>query len=157
MTILSDRTLRKLRPVMPFFVRTISHGKTFGLGPSGYDVRVEFDPNGKKESKWILPKGFILASTVEYFKMPDNVAARVHDKSSWARKGVTMQNTFIEAGWEGFLTLEITNHKWWPVKLKRGEPIAHIVFEYLDEAAEYPYRGKYQKQERGPQVARDAI
>jgi dCTP deaminase len=86
--------------------------------------------------------------------MPDDILGVVHDKSSWARRGLTVQNTLIEPGWRGFLTLEITNHSHESIVLKRGMAIAQVVFHRLDEAAERPYSGKYQGQGPGPQEAR---
>jgi hypothetical protein len=95
--ILSAQSIRKRRPVEPFHERTVSHGKTFGLSAAGYDVRI-------REAVILRPGDFALASTLERFTMPDDLLARVADKSSWARKGLTVQNTVIEPGWFGFLT-----------------------------------------------------
>lgn len=145
--ILSAQTLRKIRPVTPFWERTTFDGFTFGLSACGYDIRIA-------ENYLMWPNRFVLASSVEKFNMPENVCARVHDKSSWARLGICVQNTFIEPGWRGYLTLEITNHSWSFKKLKSGMPIAQIVFEFLDKETDSPYKGKYQDQERGPQAAR---
>ncbi len=82
--------------------------------------------------------------------MPDNVMGIVHDKSSWARRGITVQNTVIEPGWCGWLTLELTNHSMVAHTLRRGYPIAQVVFHYIDHAVVNPYDGKYQNQSRGP-------
>jgi len=79
---------------------------------------------------------------------------RVHDKSSWARKGLFVQNTIGEPVWRGFLTLELSNEtKEW-IYLDAGTPIAQVIFEQLDEPTIQPYKGKYQDQESGPQPAR---
>ena len=117
--ILSAQTIRKFADknllITPFHERTVVNGKTFGLSAAGYDVRVEF----KMEKivrfsapRWEKRQGytFLLASTVERFVMPNNIMGIVHDKSSWARKGLTVQNTVIEPGWSGHLTLEMTYH-----------------------------------------------
>ncbi len=96
----------------------------------------------------------MLASTIERFKMPNNLVGIVHDKSTWARRGIAVQNTVIEPGWEGWLTLELTNHGPEPVLLKRGMGISQILFHLLDEPTEIPYEGKYQDQERGPVAAK---
>lgn len=85
--------------------------------------------------------------------MPKNVVGIVHDKSTWARRGLAVQNTVIEPGWRGFLTLELTNHGSVPIKIERAMPIAQIVFHFTDEET-VGYEGKYQDQERGPQEAR---
>jgi dCTP deaminase len=147
MTVLSAQTLRRVKPIKPFMERTAAHGMTFGLSACGYDVRIA-------ENFVAWPSSFNLASTIEQFEMPDDCCAMVMDKSTWARRGICVQNTIIEPGWNGYLTLEITNHHWWPVRLIAGMPIAQIVFHKLDEPTEMPYRGKYQNQAAGPQAAR---
>lgn len=85
--------------------------------------------------------------------MPRNVLATVRDKSSWARVGLQVFNTVIEPGWSGFLTLELVNHGRERLYLYEGDPIAQILFDYIDEDTT-GYTGKYQDQERGPQEAR---
>ena len=147
MTVLSAQSIRKIQPITPFKERTVQDGMTFGLSSCGYDVRIA-------EGFISWPMTFKLASTVEHFNMPDDCCAMVCDKSTWARRGICVQNTIIEPGWRGYLTLEITNHGYWPVRFKPGMPIAQIVFHRLDEPTEQPYRGKYQEQERGAQPAR---
>lgn len=87
--------------------------------------------------------------------MPTDVIGVVHDKSSWARRGLAVQNTVIEPGWRGFLTLELTNHGTRKLHIPKGCPIAQIVFHRLDEPAARPYDGRYQDQPPGPQPARD--
>lgn len=154
--VLSAQTIRsycaKGQLVKPFYERTVAGGKTFGLSACGYDVRIEF---GVGNMINLPPGGFILASTMEHFYMPKNVVGIVHDKSSWARKGVAVQNTVIEPGWRGYLTLELTNHSDDDVVIEVGTPIAQIVFHFLDEPTVQPYAGKYQDQPRGPQEAID--
>lgn len=154
MTVLSAQTLRRIRPVEPFCERTTSYGLTFGCGPAGYDVRVA-------EHVHLHLDGLYLASTVERFAMPDDVLAVVHDKSTWARRGVLVQNTIVEPGWCGYLTLELTFHRLADAKdapydfvIEAGSPIAQIVFHRLDEPTDSPYRGRYQDQKSGPQPAR---
>jgi dCTP deaminase len=144
--ILSAQSIRKRRPVDPFHERTVSHGKTFGLSAAGYDVRI-------REAVILRPGDFALASTLERFTMPDDLLARVADKSSWARKGLTVQNTIIEPGWRGYLTLELANHGQNRLVIEAGSPIAQIIFEMLDEPTEQPYAGKYQNQMPEPVAA----
>lgn len=149
--ILPPQTIRKLGIMNPCHERTVSSsGMTYGLANAGYDVRIDQDITLK-------PGDCALASTMEEFNMPNDVCADVKDKSTWARRFVTVQNTFIEPGWRGYLTLEIVNHSQEDVKLERGDPIAQIVFMRLEEPTEQPYNGKYQNQERGPQAARKDI
>lgn len=141
--------------VTPFHERTVQNGKSFGLSAAGYDVRVEFDGDGLmgRQMMTVLPGDSILASTMERFNMPNDLIAVVHDKSSWARQGLAVQNTVIEPGWAGYLTLEISNHSKVPIAIWCGDPIAQILFHLLDRATNLPYKGKYQDQGRGPQQA----
>lgn len=96
----------------------------------------------------------MLLSTMERFTMPNDVVGIVHDKSTWARRGLAVQNTVIEPGWSGYLTLEVTNHGHDVIQCWGGVGIAQIIFHRLDEPTDMPYDGKYQNQERGPQRAR---
>lgn len=86
--------------------------------------------------------------------MPDDLVGRVCDKSTLARLGIAVQNTIIEPGWLGYLTLEITNHSKATVFINEGQPIAQIMFEMLDFPTMQPYDGKYQDQENFPVAAR---
>ncbi len=147
--IIPAQTLRRLRPVEPFHERSVFRGMSFGLGPAGYDVRVA-------DSIHLIGGGSVeLASTIEKFTMPPDVLGVVHDKSSWARQGVFVQNTIIEPGWTGFLTLELTYHANLHGRLyiEAGSPIAQIIFHRLEAPTELPYTGKYQNQQAGPQPA----
>jgi dCTP deaminase len=131
----------------PFCERTVEHGLSYGCGFASYDVRIDLD------HPMVLNKGdYRLAATVEHFTMPNWVSAVVHDKSSWARRGLAVQNTFIDPGWRGYLTLELTMHGDRHVELLPGMAIAQIVFHHVLTADTYD--GKYQDQERGPQEAR---
>ena len=149
MTVLSGQTIRRMGVFTPFFERTVHNGMTYGLGPAGYDVRID--------QQVMLSKGSraVLASTVEHFNMPSDCIAYVKDKSTWARRFVLVQNTVIEPGWRGFLTLEITYEGGGIEIIDKGSPIAQVVFHRLDEPCESPYSGKYQDQDRGPQIAID--
>lgn len=130
--------------------RTRHGGVTFGLSSAGYDVRVEFDEDGLQYERVLEPGQFMLASTIEKFKMPNDLVGIVHDKSSWARRGLAVQNTVIEPGWTGWLTLELTNHGQETLILQRGVGIAQVLFHQLDVPTDQPYEGKYQAQRRGP-------
>lgn len=145
--VLSDGTLSIVKPVEPFERRTAFAGCTFGLSAAGYDVRIA-------EDILLWPGRFLLASTIEHFDMPADVVGIVHDKSTWARRGVAVQNTVIEPGWRGYLTLELTLHAFRLLRIRKGSGIAQIVFHKLDQRARHPYEGKYQDQEAGPQAAR---
>ena len=132
------------------FVERQQHGQSgtsFGLSACGYDVRLA-------QKRTLAPGDFVLASTMERFVMPRDVMAQVADKSTWARRGIAVQNTIIEPGWEGWLTLELTNHGGRTITLWEGTPIAQIIFMCLDEPTEQPYDGKYMRQENRPVEAR---
>lgn len=150
--------------IRPFSERTVVNGKSFGLSAAGYDVRVEFEagkmvnfypPGLAHNLRYKRGHTFLLAATRERFDMPHDVMGVVHDKSSWARKGLTVQNTVIEPGWRGYLTLELIYHGEDELLVCEGDPIAQIVFHQLDDHTSQPYGGKYQDQERGPQEAID--
>lgn len=162
MTVLSSQSIRKRGIFTPFNERTIHKGMTFGLGPAGYDVRIAenitlgiIEGNiNRFGQRFNADYGrFSLASTMEHFTMPDDCIAYVKDKSTWARRFVLVQNTIIEPGWRGFLTLEITYDGDDGIVIEAGSPIAQIVFHKLDEPTEQPYSGKYQDQASGPQHA----
>ena len=144
--ILSGQSIRRRGIFTPFHERTKFLGMTFGVGPSGYDVRIA-------ETLVLEPGGFTLASTMEHFDVPGDVLAIIHDKSTWARRGLALQNTVAEAGWKGWLTLELTNHGPEALGICAGMPIAQVILHRLDEPAEKPYDGKYQDQPRGAQTA----
>lgn len=147
MTILPAQLIRLYKPIEPFCERTEYLETTYGLGPASYDIRIDQELN-------LRPGEFTLASTVEHFVMPNILMAVVHDKSSWARRGLAVQNTLIDPGWNGYLTIELTNHSNDYLWIQRGVGIAQIVFHLLKEPTELPYEGKYQNQEAGPQKAR---
>lgn len=133
--------------IEPFEERGVSHGRTFGLGPASYDVRL-------KQDMWLWPFWGRLASTVERFNMPAGIMAEVKDKSTNARKFILVQNTLIDPGFKGGLTLELTRFLPWPVRLRAGTPIAQIKFSYLSRPTDQPYAGKYQGQSDDPEPAR---
>ena len=137
--------------IYPCEPRTEAHGLSHGLGPAGYDVRLVLG-EGRRVAH-LMPGAFLLAATAERFDMPTDVVAIVHDKSSLARKGLSVFNTVIEPGWRGFLTLELVNHGKDIITLVEGQGIAQVIFHLLDTPTE-GYDGKYQDQEYGPQVAR---
>ena len=89
----------------------------------------------------IHPNEFALATTAEYVKIPDDLVARVEGRSSMGRLGVTMHVTagFIDPGFEGNITLEISNIGAMPVALYPGQRVCQIVFETMTSPAEVPY------------------
>jgi dCTP deaminase len=150
MSILPDFMIRELRVgdgrhvVEPFIERTPINGLSGGLSCAGYDVRT-------KQGITLSPGDFALLSTIEHFVMPADVIGRVCDKSTWARRGIAVQNTVLEPSWFGHLTLEVTNHSRKPVAIEAGDPIAQIIFEQMLAAPEQGYgSGKYQDQPDRP-------
>ena len=86
--------------------------------------------------------GFKLASTVERFCIPNDLMAIVHDKSTWARLGIVVQNTVAEPGWRGYLTLELTNHSRQPIEIWSGTRLRRWLFHMLSRSANRAYSGK---------------
>ena len=92
---------------------------------------------------------FVLAATYERIMLPDNVAGRLEGKSSLARHGLIIHATggFIDPGFHGPITLEMTNLAPAPIILRPGDLICQVSFQMLIEAAEVPYNGRYQNAE----------
>lgn len=141
--ILSGQSIRERGIFTPFHERTVFNGMSYGLSYAGYDVRIEQDVV-------LDPKEFTLASTIEHFDMPNDLLAQVTDKSSWARQGLSVFNTIIEPGWNGYLTLELVNHSECTRYISAGTPIAQIILFTLDQPVDKPYNGKYQGQPNRP-------
>jgi dCTP deaminase len=123
-----------------------AHGVSYGLSEAGYDIRIKQDVllDGRRR--------FTLASAIEEFDMPGNLVGIVHDKSTWARRGLSVFNTVIESGWRGWLTLELVYHGGGALHIPAGAGIAQVLFHETAEPAYY--RGKYQNQADMPVEAR---
>ena len=91
----------------------------------------------------LLLNTFYLGRTREYLEMPDDLMAFVELRSTWARAGIILPPTIVDAGFKGTLTLEIFNctSKLSPV----GERFAHLIFAKMTGPS-VPYSGKYQGQ-----------
>jgi dCTP deaminase len=119
------------------------HGVSWGLTECGYDIRI------KEDVTLFLGRRFVLASSIEEFDMPDNLMGRVLNKSTWARRGLdASKTTNIEPGWKGFLTIELTYSKCFPLTIKAGSGICQVIFEEVRHPARYA--GKYQNQPNRP-------
>lgn len=145
-------------------------GTSYGLGEAGYDIRIKQNIEFKSVPSTELPyvserqiyvdgefqeQGrFILASAIEEFTMPSNLTGIVHDKSTWARRGLSVFNTVIEPGWNGFLTLELVYHGNGDLVIPAGSGIAQVMFHKVIQPTEYT--GKYQNQENFPVPAIDS-
>ena len=139
---------------------------SFGLSSYGYDIRVadEFkiftnvnstviDTKSFVDLKTdiciVPPNSFVLARTVEYFRIPRDVLTICLGKSTYARCGIIVNVTPFEPEWEGTATLEISNTTPLPAKVYANEGIAQVLFFQSDEMCDISYadkKGKYQSQ-----------
>lgn len=96
---------------------------------------------GEGEPFVIHPGEFVLGRTQEWVELPDDLVARIEGKSSLGRLGLIVHATagFVDPGFRGTLTLEITNLTRVPIVLWPGKPIAQLSFMTLDRPAERPY------------------
>src|SRR4051794_25969823 len=109
-----------------------------GNPPRDLTEHVEIDDDGEFV---IHPGEFVLGRTLESVEIPDDVVCRIEGKSSIGRLGLIVHATagFVDPGFRGSLTLEITNLTRVPIKLYAGLPIAQLSFMTLDRPAERPY------------------
>ena len=177
MTIQSDKWIKKMvieeEMIKPFVPKQKRNGKiSYGLSSFGYDARVsnEFkiftdvysvivDPKNFKKKSFVSSKGneciippnsFVLASTVEYFKVPKNVLVICLGKSTYARCGIIVNVTPLEPGWEGHVTLEFSNTTPLPAKIYANEGACQFLFLKGDSECEVSYlerSGKYMGQQ----------
>jgi len=94
----------------------------------------------------INPREKVLLTSLEYIKLPNDLMAFVELRSSFARLGLLMPPTIIDAGFEGTVTLEIQGSSF-PIKLYRGQRFAHVIFSRTLNPVFKPYKGKYQGQQ----------
>ena len=141
--IINGKRLLTYAPVIPMMHTKVQHlGVSHGLTEAGYDLRIKQTVDLDSGNR------FVLASTVERFDMPDNLLGVVHDKSTWARRGLSVLNTVIEPGWQGWLTLELVYHGSGGLRIEAGSGIAQVIFHELAERAQY--RGRYNEQPDHP-------
>ena len=173
----ADNWIRKMAleqgMIEPFVDGQVREGViSYGLSSYGYDVRVtdEFkiftnvhsamvDPKHFVKESFvdfkgdvcvIPPNSFVLARTVEYFRIPSNVLTVCLGKSTYARCGLIVNVTPFEPGWEGYVTLEISNTTPLPAKIYAYEGISQVLFFEGDEPCDTTYadrKGKYQNQQ----------
>jgi dCTP deaminase len=176
MSVLSDKTIRKRvleeKMISPFEDKQVREGKiSYGLSSFGYDARVseEFkiftnvnseivDPKDFKSTNFVTkngpeciipPNSFVLARTVEHFKIPKDILVICLGKSTYARCGIIVNVTPLEPGWEGFVTLEFSNTTPLPAKIYANEGAAQFIFLKGNETPEVTYadrNGKYMGQ-----------
>lgn len=172
----SDKWIKRMaienKMIEPFEEKQIKQGViSYGISSYGYDIRLadefkiftnvfnsivdpkNFDPKSfvdfKGEVCIIPPNSFILGRSVEYLKIPRRVLGICLGKSTYARCGIIVNITPLEAEWEGQITIEISNTTPLPVKVYANEGIAQILFFESDEECEESYKdrkGKYDKQ-----------
>ena len=176
MTVQSDKWIIKMAKeksmISPFEDKQVRGNKiSFGVSSYGYDARVsdEFkiftnvnseivDPKNFKSTNFITkngaeciipPNSFVLATTIEYFKIPRDVIVICLGKSTYARCGIIVNVTPLEPGWEGHVTLEFSNTTPLPAKIYANEGAAQLIFLQGNEEPSITYEkrnGKYMKQ-----------
>jgi dCTP deaminase len=178
MSIANDAWIRKMAlehgMITPFQEAQVAKGKiSYGVSSYGYDVRVGthfkifhnlnstlVDPKNFDSKSFvdhdgdhviIPPNSFVLAETVERFRIPRNVISVALGKSTYARCGIVVNVTPLEPEWEGIITIEISNTTPLPAKIYANEGIAQILFFRAapGEECETSYKdrkGKYQNQ-----------
>ena len=162
-----------IEPYEPAQVSSVEGQRIVSYGTSsyGYDVRCssEFkiftninaavvDPKAFDDSSFIEfegdvciipPNSFVLARTIEYFRIPRNVLTICVGKSTYARCGIIVNVTPFEPEWEGYVTLEFSNTTPLPAKIYANEGVAQVIFFESEEECEISYKdrkGKYQGQ-----------
>lgn len=162
--ILSDRTITTL---LNDKTLSISPLETNQIRPASVDIRlgntfsiVEDSPSGIltldreitykticADTYLLLPGQFVLATTMEYFRLPQNLTAFVEGRSSLGRLGLFIQNAgWVDPGFEGEITLELYNANRCAIQLSSGRRVGQLVFAQMDAPAQNPYHGKYQGQ-----------
>ena len=162
--ILSDQTIRKLLQEGSLSISPLEDEQ---IQPASVDIRlgntfsiVEDTPDGiitmENEIRYntitadtylLLPGQFVRATTMEYFRLPDNLTAFVEGRSSLGRMGLFIQNAgWVDPGFEGEITLELFNANRCAIRLQAGRRVGQLVFAQMDAPALVPYQGKYQGQ-----------
>ena len=172
-----DHWIKKMalehRMIEPFVDAQVRAGViSYGVSSYGYDIRVAneykiftnvfstiVDPKHFDQKSMvdyvgdncvIPPNSFVLARTVEYFRIPRQVLTVCLGKSSYARCGLIVNVTPFEPEWEGYVTLEISNTTPLPARIYSNEGIAQVLFFEADEPCDISYadkKGKYQYQQ----------
>ena len=175
MGVMSDKWIIKMAKkgmIEPFESSQVGKGViSFGVSSYGYDMRIadEFkifnpstveyaDPKDFNDSHFtphkgevciIPPNSYVLARSVEYFRIPRDILTITFGKSTYARSGVIVNVTPFEPEWEGFVTISIANLTTKPAKIYSNEGIAQVVFLKAEQVCKTSYadkKGKYQAQ-----------
>ncbi len=162
---------RDYEMIKPFEPSQIRQGVSYGTSSYGYDFRIsdefkildtdritELDPvrmtpehyrDVKADSILIQPNSFVLARTVEYFKIPRDILTICFGKSTYARMGLIVNVTPFEPEWEGYATVSLTNSSPVPARVHANQGIAQLLFLEASEECITSYAdksGKYQAQ-----------
>ena len=143
------------------FFRVFNNTKYTHIDPSRQQDELTSLVEADGDEPFVLHPGeFVLGSTLERVALPDDLVARLEGKSSLGRLGLLIHSTagFVDAGWDGHLTLELSNVANLPIALYPGMKIGQISFLRMTTAAQHPYGSqttgsKYQGQ-RGPTPSR---
>ncbi|MCZ6820625.1 MAG: dCTP deaminase [Calditrichaeota bacterium] len=176
MSIKPDNWIRRMAAehdmIDPFVDGQVRDGViSYGLSSYGYDVRIadeykiftnlnstivdpkHFDSKSfvdfQGDTCIVPPNSFALGRTVEYLRIPRKIMTICVGKSTYARCGIITNVTPLEPGWEGYVTLEISNTTPLPARIYSGEGIAQLLFFESDEECSQSYsdkKGKYQRQ-----------
>ena len=164
--ILSDVTIQKLLDSGDLVIDPLAEE---GIQPGSIDCRIGdhflvLDHNSQKDgvitfseelvyreirdtSIVIPPHSFLLATTMEYIVIPNGYSAFVEGRSSIGRLGLFIQNAgWVDAGFEGRITLELYNANSLPIRIESGRRVCQLVLCKMDHKAKRPYAGKYQGQ-----------
>ena len=165
---------RMIEPFVEQQVRQLDNGShviSYGLSSYGYDLRVadefkvftnvfntvvdpkNFDPKSFVDLQGAVcivpPNSFVLARSIEYFRIPRDILTICLGKSTYARCGIIVNVTPFEPEWEGHVTLEISNTTPLPAKIHANEGLAQVLFLRASQPCEVSYAdraGKYQGQ-----------
>ncbi len=162
--VLSDKTILKMLNDHSLKIAPLEKEQ---IQPASVDIRlgdtfsvVEDSPQGiitmkdeihykviKSNTYILLPHQFVLATTMEYIELPDNLTAFVEGRSSLGRMGLFIQNAgWVDPGFKGEITLELYNANRCAIELVCGRRVGQLVFAQMDDTALNPYNGKYQGQ-----------
>jgi len=164
------RMAREHGMIEPFEPEQVRTGISYGVSSYGYDFRIDrefkilkrtgnlIDPKHQNDIIFedykgdfcdIPPNSYILAKTLEYFRIPRNIITICFGKSTYARCGVYIHVTPFEPEWEGYATIAISNSTSVPARIYAGEGIGQILFLSSDGMCDISYgdkKGKYQAQ-----------
>ncbi len=128
------------------------HGDDFVMDPTVEEHRAKSYEVFKNQDEIIIhPHEQILLSTNEEISVPNDLMGFVELRSTWARHGLSMPPTIIDAGFSGNVTLEVINHSPYKIKLKPMQRFAHIIFAKTSSQVANAYSGQY-KGQRGVRI-----